>query len=333
MMQIRLNKDVCLNKWKNLLSESDQESPFQTPEYYEVLNSVRKSKAIVLAVEIDNIYNALVVVELFKEKGIIGYFSRRAVIHGGIVLRKKVNNSTIAFLLREIFHQIRGEAIYCEIRNYFDYSKYKDLFLECKWIYQEHLNVLLSVSNRSQDSVLAGMKYNRRRELKLSLQAGATVRQTDTEEEINVLYSILKNIYKERVGLPLPNFLYFKNLSKFPFFKVFIVEHENTIIGGCFALYTINGRIYTYYYAGIRDYHKKIYPTHLAIWGAIEFAFRNNLSGIDFMGAGKPDTKYGVREYKLEFGGELVEYGRFLIIANPLLYEIGKIGVNFFKKK
>ena len=50
------------------------------------------------------------------------------------------------------------------------------------------------------------------------------------------------------------------------------------------------------------------------------------------MGAGSPDENYGVRDFKARFGGELVEYGRFKKILNPILYEAGKIGLKFISK-
>ena len=50
------------------------------------------------------------------------------------------------------------------------------------------------------------------------------------------------------------------------------------------------------------------------------------------MGAGKPNESYGVRDFKAKFGGQLVEHGRFLLILNHVLYQIGKIGVSLMKK-
>ena len=70
-----------------------------------------------------------------------------------------------------------------------------------------------------------------------------------------------------------------------------------------------------------------IFPTHLAILAALDFAVENNFPMVDFMGAGKPGVEYGVRQYKLGFGGELVEQGRFLKVLNPTLYFLGKIGL------
>ncbi len=72
---------------------------------------------------------------------------------------------------------------------------------------------------------------------------------------------------------------------------------------------------------------KKIFPTHLAIYSIIEFAIKENLKMVDFMGAGKPDTEYGVRDYKLQFGGDLVDFGRFNIIFKPRLFNLGIWGL------
>ena len=51
------------------------------------------------------------------------------------------------------------------------------------------------------------------------------------------------------------------------------------------------------------------------------------------MGAGTPDVEYGVRDFKAEFGGEMVEHGRFRKIAKPILYKIGILGIKMLKHK
>ena len=86
------------------------------------------------------------------------------------------------------------------------------------------------------------------------------------------------------------------------------------------------------YYCGLREYHPKIFPTHLAIVATIDFGLKNNLQKVDLMGAGKPNEEYGVRKYKSEFGGDLVEQGRFIKVYNPFLFQIGKIGLKIIKK-
>jgi len=62
----------------------------------------------------------------------------------------------------------------------------------------------------------------------------------------------------------------------------------------------------------------------MANWAVIAYAAENGFSRFDMMGAGKPDKNYGVREFKAEFGGDLVEYGRFLYICKNFLYQSGR---------
>ena len=71
----------------------------------------------------------------------------------------------------------------------------------------------------------------------------------------------------------------------------------------------------------------------MATYAAMQYGSSHDLRRFDLMGAGKPDEPYGVRDFKSEFGGQLVEQGRFLYISHPLLYKIGTLGVKLLKKK
>jgi len=77
---------------------------------------------------------------------------------------------------------------------------------------------------------------------------------------------------------------------------------------------------------------KDIYPSVLATWAPIQYAANKGLKYFDFMGAGKPDEEYGVREFKSKFGGELVEFGRFERIHKPFLFKFGKFGLKVWQK-
>ena len=68
-------------------------------------------------------------------------------------------------------------------------------------------------------------------------------------------------------------------------------------------------------------------------YAAICYAANHGFPRFDFMGAGKPDDGgYGVRDFKLKFGGELVEHGRFVHVCHPLLFGLGKCAVKILKK-
>ncbi|MCF7859876.1 MAG: peptidoglycan bridge formation glycyltransferase FemA/FemB family protein, partial [Candidatus Cloacimonetes bacterium] len=90
--------------------------------------------------------------------------------------------------------------------------------------------------------------------------------------------------------------------------------------------------IYELYVCGEDGKYKDVYPSVLATYAALDYGLKNNLKYFDFLGAGKPNEDYGVREFKKKFGGELVNYGRFKLILNKPLYKIGELGIKLLKK-
>ena len=266
------------------------------------------------------------VVSLMKETGPLGYFTRRGIVFGGPVIHDTTTEE-LYFFLTESINCLKGKAIYIETRNFFDYSYYKDSFIKSGWNYEPYLNVKLNLNGVSKENLPSLFKYNRRREIKQSILNGATYRLCSKKEEVFDVYQILRETYRINAKLPLPPFDFFFEFFKADVFKVFVVMHEEKIIGGSFCPVLPVKGLYTFYYCGQKDYHKRIFPTHLAVLAALEYAIENKIPLVDFMGAGKPDIEYGVRNYKLEFGGELVEQGRFLKVLNPFLYNLGKIGL------
>jgi len=329
-MKLLRNEEIKIPEWKNALSKSSFVSPFQSPEFFQLYNSTQGYSSDVFAVELNNELQCLAVVTIQKEKGVKSYFSRRGIIYGGPLILKN-DIITVQFLLQGISKHYKDKLIYLEIRNNYDFSFFNDGFNEADFVYQKHLNVQLNVKDLSIDEILKGMKYNRRREINLSFKEGALVREAKSVKDIEETYKILSDLYKSRVKLPLPEIEFFINLFNSPIGKVFVVSHNEMIIGGTYCIFD-DQSIYTLYYSGIRDYNKKIFPTHLAIIGAITYAIDNKLSVVDFMGAGKPEEEYGVRDFKLQFGGDLVEHGRYINILNPLLYKTGKLGLKMLAK-
>lgn len=330
-MQLKRNSEIEIDLWKEIIHKSPYASPFQTREFYQFLNSIEGYSADVFAIVHKNEIQALAVIALLQEKGLRSKFSRRGIIYGGILVNNS-NEKAVELLLQKINNFYIKKLIYLEVRNNFDYSKWRSIFKNNNYAFQEHLNVQIIANKIRYSDVLLNMKYNRRREINMSIKEGAIVKEVQDIVEIEDIYIILKDLYKNKVKLPLPELEYFVKLFKSNFGKVFAVIHENKVIGGSFCLFMPNKSIFTLYYAGIRDYHKKIYPTHLAVIGAINFAEENGLEIVDFMGAGKPNEVYGVRDYKLQFGGALVEHGRFLNILNPGLYNVGKLGLKILSK-
>jgi len=327
------NNKINRVNWKYLLSKSRFTTPFQTPEYLDFFNSVPGLSAEVFAIEESKELLALCVVTFQKEKGIKSFFSRRAIIYGGpLLVEGEKGKHALGVLLSEMNNNLKRSVIYAETRNFNDYSEYKEDFHESGWNYEPYLNIQISLRGKSHDDILRAMKYNRRREIQLSLREGAYIKVAENINEVTFLYNILSELYEKRVKLPMPDLEFFLKFFNSTIGKVFIVMHNENIIGGTFCIYYPGQSIYSMYYCGLRNYHPKIFPTHLAVLEAIKFGIQNNLRQLDMMGAGKPSEEYGVRKYKAEFGGDMAEYGRFINIYNPALYNLGKFILKINKK-
>lgn len=330
-MKLLKNEQLEKAPWLSLLQKSNFSSPFQTIEYYNLINSVDNYTSEVYAVEENGEFKSLMVITIQKEKGVKAFFSVRGIVYGGPLI---IGNDTkyLDYLLDEIKKQNKGRLIYLEIRNHFNYKSYFKVFQKNGFKFEEHLNVQLPIENVTTDKVLAGMNSTKRRQIRQTHKEDAVAREAKDENEVKALFEILEEMYKTKVKLPLLPYQFFINLYKSDIGKVFVAIHNDKVIGGAFCLYYPNTTMNTFYYTDIRDYHKKIYASHIALLQAIDFGIQNKLKVVDFMGAGKPNVKYGVRDYKMRFGGTLVEDGRFINIYKPMLFKLGIFGLKVLSR-
>jgi len=330
-MEVCKNSDIPHDEWWEFISGSDNATAFQTPEFYQFYNSVPGCSADATAIYERGKINALLVITNQRTAGLSGFFSKRAIAYGGPVLGQSSDALLTELIIRST-QSLKGNPIYLEIRNNNDYSAYKRAYSGMAWRYVPYLNISLDCKGKTMDDILKGMTYNRRREIRLSVEAGATVHECTSDNELREFYLILSNLYETRVKLPLPSYDFFRLFREKQIGPVFIVRHNEKVIGGSVCPCLPGRSINTLYYCGLRDYHKRIYPNHLAVMGPLEYAVRNKIDLLDFMGAGLPSKNYGVREYKKEFGGQLREYGRYVKILNPVLYYLGKSVLSIKKK-
>ena len=92
------------------------------------------------------------------------------------------------------------------------------------------------------------------------------------------------------------------------------------------------GTVYEWFECGMNAEYKEQYPSVMATWAGMQFAHELGCARYDMMGAGVPGVSYGVRDFKSEFGGTMVEHGRFLCVCKPWLYKIGQFGVKVLKR-
>lgn len=327
-MDILTNNEIPRAGWNDFLESNPFASPFQTPEFYDLFNSTKGLLAEALALTEDKQILALAVITIQKEEGLKSYFSRRGIIYGGPLFETK-HPEALSVLLKQIAKAYKNDVIYIETRNFFDYTGYKNEFVENCYEYVPYLNFQLATEDLA--SLSKSMSSSRMRQIRKAQKNSVTWMEAQNIEEVKSFYCILLNLYKNKIGKPIFPFDFFRNFYESDLGKYFIVWFNNEIIGGIMCPIFKGKAIYEFYVCGLDEKYKEQYPSVMATWAAIQYANQNNIPVFDFMGAGKPEEHYGVREFKARFGGELVEYGRFIKIHNHFLYKVGKLGMKFKK--
>lgn len=328
-MKLVTNTEVNKEDWTDILKKSKYSSPFHTAEFYDFFNSQSNISAQVFAIEENGVYKSLAVVTIYSEQGIKGFFSRRGIIYGGPLLTDD-SEGYLTPLIEGIKNHLSKELIYLEIRNYFDYSMFKKPYSELGFKYIPWLNFNLTVE--SIEIMKKKMSNSRLRQIKKAIKNGVIWKEAKAKDDIKAFYEILKELYKRKVKKPLMPFEFFLDFFKQDIGKYLLVYHNEKVIGGIMCPLMPNKTIYEFYVCGLDNEYRDFYPSVMATWAAMEYACENNLSNFDFMGAGKPDEDYGVREFKSRFGGDQVEYGRFINIFKPTLYKFGSFGLKMLTK-
>ena len=327
--------------WQKLVDESPYATWFQTQEAYQFYAANKQEMTpFACGVERDGELRAVCVGYVTKERcRVKQFYTRRAIIIGGPLIADTANEEDVARMLYtirqpEVLITVstfcptwRNLPIYIEIRNFHDYSRWKEVFEACGFSYQPHLNIQVACDAAHT------MSEQRRRQVKKAISNGAEIYEAQSEQEIRDWYQILLQLYREKVRTPLFTEEFFLEFYRRGWGKYLLVKHEGKVIGGMMCPILRGKAIYEWYVCGLDEEYRDMYPSVMATHAAIEYAKANHLPLFDFMGAGKPDVPYGVRDFKMEFGGEVVEHGRFLCIRKPILYAIGKLGVRYLKNK
>ena len=352
MIIIRTYSEIDKQDWRLLAETSPLSTWFQTDEAYRFYQSVSDMCAFVYGVmEEDRLVGVIVGYTTQDKCQFKQYFTARTIIIGGPLLAEDISNEALAALLKAVKeckvesvkckgtkngkaeplastpYTLHSTPIYIETRNLHDYSRWKTVFKANGFAYQPHLNIQVTCN------AMLTMSEQRQRQVRKALKNGVVIAEPQSEQEIRDWYQILRQLYRRKVRTPLWNEAFFLQFYCNGVGKYLLVKYEGKVIGGMMCPIFAGKAIYEWYVCGLDEAYREQYPSVMATYAAIEYAKQNDIPMFDFMGAGVPDQPYGVREFKKEFGGEVVEYGRYLHIRKPLLYKIGKWGVKMLKIK
>ena len=314
--------EIDLKQWLDLVAKSQTASFFQTPECYDFYASLSFLKPFVFGVsENDKLVGILCGYRIADGNFIKRFFSRRAIAPGGLLLDPSISEDAIQSILKLAESEISHRAIYLEIRNYNDFSAFRSSIESVGFNYQPHLNFHVPITN--VENVFSALSESKRRQIKTAQRSGVEWEETTNKQEVGAFYNKLKYLYDTKIKTPLFPLEFFEKLVELPNGKLLVVKYNGVVIGGMACASLSSKVLYEWFVCGDDTSNKDVFASVVTTWAGLEYAAENNYKRFDFMGAGKPDKDYGVREFKSKFGGELVEHGRFLYICKPFLYFIG----------
>jgi len=320
------------SEWESLSRKSKNQSVFQTPEMYNFWETLDNYTPIVYGVKTVDDKLIAIITGIVQTNGnpMIKFFTRRAIFYGGPIIEENGDQQDVFnFLIKNINKNLNSKAIYGEIRNSNDYSSFDAVYKNNGYEYIPYQNYKIDLI--SENEVFKLLKSEKRRQIRRSIKEGVEFSYDNTAENIRGVYEVIHKIYVEKVKKPLHKLEFFENLCNQKFAGVVALHYQNKIIGGGFFLID-DKSIYDWYRGGLDYDYKHQYPSTIAAWAVIKHGLDNNLETFDFMGAGIKGEAYGVRDFKSQFGGNLVEDGRYNKVFNTSLFKIGKLGLSLLNK-
>ena len=318
--------------WRAFVNSHPKGNVFQTPEMYDVyaLSDHIKSLAIAAA-DCGKIVGVLVAQYITNGNTIASWFTARSIITGG-PLAKDDNPEIIKELLAAYKKQLPIPTIYTEIRPIYEMPELNSEFLQNIGLKRKgHYNLVLSL-NKPIDDLFEQMHKERRRNVNQAIKAGLVFRELDTPEEIHKVVKLIEITY-QRKHVPISYLGIFEDVRRMMsdyahFFGCYITEGQ--MIAGEVRLCYKN-LVYAWF-AGSDENYFKLRPNDFTMWNVICWSREHGYELFDFGGGGEPGVPYGVRDYKLKYGCEMYDWGRWTLVHRPVAMWAGTIAYKLYHK-
>lgn len=331
---IRITRRVDEGAWRTLVGREPKANVFHTPEMYQVFQRARGHRpALWAATGLDGSPLAMFVpVEITLFGGLLRSWTSRAVAYGGLLwVEHPMAEPAVRALLSAYVRENRGRMLLTELRHVSDATEVRSVLDATGFTREGHLNFLIRL-DRSQADLWRELSASARQRIRRAERRGVQVEEVTDARGEEEAYRLLESVYR-RVGIPLPNRSLFQAASSIlgprRMLVLLIARVEGRAIGARFLL--LHGNRMLDWYAGSDREFSSYSPNEMLVWSAFRWAHERGLEVFDFGGAGRPGERYGVREFKAKFGGQLVDLGRHLLIQAPLRLRVSRSGYAMFR--
>jgi serine/alanine adding enzyme len=323
---MRIIDNLDATRWAHFASEHPRGTIFHTPEITDVFLGTRGYSPIVLAAvdEQGDILALLTSVTVQTLPDPIGCFASRSIFYAEPICRDSAEGrSALRAIIGEHHRRIKRRVLFTEVRPQAAPGPEADPLIESGYDYEAYLNYLIDLSQPEQ-TLWRRMTNTCRANVRRAERHGVTVEEVETEEGVDTAVRILRKTY-QRAQVPLadPSLFMraFRILQPKSLFKIFLAHFEGIPVGTSVLLLYKN-TVYDWY-SGIQRV-RSVYPSECITWHRILWGKRHGFAVYNFGGAGWPNKAYGVRDFKLKFGGDLVDHGRYRRIYSPWRFTLAE---------
>lgn len=312
--------------------ENQYSTFFQTGYMLDIYSDIPDCETISLAaVKGNEIFATLVGVKFIEKGGILRHFSTHSTIRGGpIWVDSEIGRKAAMSLIQEYNKITKNNTLFNKIYPMYD-NNLPELLQPYGYEQDGFLNFLIDL-NRSEEDIWNSIG-KKRRHVRKAKKNNLKIKEVEHENELEIFYELLKET-SENANIPIKDFKLFSNIFNLlvpkGLAKIYLVSNDDTYIGGRLTL-NYKNTIYDWYACSSRKY-LHLHPNEYLVWHILSWGSKNGYSLFDFGGAGNPDKPYGVREFKREFGGDLVNYGTYSLINKPLTFNLSTKMYGLYKE-
>ena len=336
MAAIQIVNSLPQDKWLEFVEKHPAGNIFHLRAMLEVFREARKHEtALFAAIEAESreILSLLLSTEIRVLGMPIGRLNSRSIIYGGILCKESDEGKDSLIPLLDIYNQsIKNRALFTEIRNMSPIEGIREQIEKCGYKYINYLNYLIDLK-RPPDTIFQSFSKSGRRNLKKSQREGVLVEEIANKGKIQAFYELIKKTYS-KVKVPVADISLFESafdkLHPHGMVKFFLATQGNKYIGARVVL-LFKSQIFDWY-AGADEDFLGYYPNEKLVWHILKWGSESGFDSFDFGGAGRPEEKYGVRDFKERFGGQLVDHGRYVKVHSPNLYKLAETGYQIYRK-
>ncbi|NCD43047.1 MAG: GNAT family N-acetyltransferase, partial [Bacteroidia bacterium] len=298
---------ISYQEWANFVAHHPFGSPFQHPDFYKLWNHKRSGASVVFFHwDEDNKIDGLVLAypcSYFPENR---WWPKALVALNGPLTRPALPEKKQIEITQALISQLSREKGWSvpliELRNM------KNIPWINTKIDDSCLNLCKEISD--EESLINTASRRQKRNLRKINTENFWVAEPESEEEVNALIQLLQRHYR-RIRKPcIPGSLLKAIVAtgaKQESFRVLVTKKKGKICGGS-VIALDKKTCYEWYIISDRSVKNSGVAT---TYGAMRYALKEGCYYFDFMGIGRPGIPYGVRDFKMGFGGEVQEYRRY----------------------